>query len=65
MVRELTFYNKRAFGTLILGMNFVEKPGFMKQRFLKKWAKDPLSVYHPYMFQVMLNVGYRYPLFKV
>ncbi len=54
------FLYKRAFGTLILGMNFVGETWFYETKIFKKWAKDPLSVYHPYMFQVMLNVGYRY-----
>lgn len=54
------FLYKRAFGTLILGMNLVGETWFYETKIFKKWAKDPSSVYHPYMFQVMLNVGYRY-----
>ncbi|GAA7635981.1 outer membrane protein [Helicobacter pylori] len=54
------FLYKRAFGTLILGVNLVGETWFYETKIFKKWAKDPSSVYHPYMFQVMLNVGYRY-----
>ncbi|GAA8527008.1 outer membrane protein [Helicobacter pylori] len=54
------FLYKRAFGTLILGVNLVGETWFYETKIFKKWAKDPSSVYHPYMFQVMLNIGYRY-----
>ncbi len=54
------FLYKRAFGTLILGVNLVGETWFYETKIFKKWAKDSLNTYHPNMFQVMLNVGYRY-----
>ncbi|WP_441753428.1 outer membrane protein [Helicobacter pylori] len=54
------FLCKRAFGTLILGMNLVGETWFYEVNIFKQWAKDSLNTYHPNMFQVMLNVGYRY-----
>ncbi len=51
---------KRAFGTLVLGMNLVGETWFYEVNIFKQWAKDSLNTYHPNMFQVMLNVGYRY-----
>ncbi len=54
------FLYKRAFGTLILGVNFVGETWFYETKIFKQWAKDSLNTYRPNMFQVMLNVGYRY-----
>ncbi|MGL2815165.1 outer membrane protein [Helicobacter pylori] len=54
------FLYKRAFGTLILGMNLVGETWFYEVNIFKQWAKNSLNTYHPNMFQVMLNVGYRY-----
>ncbi|MGL2897431.1 outer membrane protein [Helicobacter pylori] len=54
------FLYKRAFGTLILGMNFVGETWFYETKIFKQWAKDSLNTYRPNMFQVMLNIGYRY-----
>ncbi len=54
------FLYKRAFGTLILGVNFVGETWFYETKIFKKWAKDSLNTYRPNMFQVMLNIGYRY-----
>ncbi len=51
---------KRAFGTLILGVNLVGETWFYEVNIFKQWAKDSLNTYRPNMFQVMLNVGYRY-----
>ncbi|CAJ99695.1 outer membrane protein [Helicobacter acinonychis] len=51
---------KRAFGTLILGVNLVGETWFYETNIFKQWAKNPLNTYHPNMFQVMLNAGYRY-----
>lgn len=54
------FLYKRAFGTLILGVNFVGETWFYETKIFKQWAKDSLNTYRPNMFQVMLNIGYRY-----
>ncbi|WQV96843.1 outer membrane protein [Helicobacter pylori] len=54
------FLYKRAFGTLILGVNLVGETWFYEVNIFKQWAKNSLNTYHPNMFQVMLNVGYRY-----
>ncbi|MGL2631224.1 outer membrane protein [Helicobacter pylori] len=54
------FLYKCAFGTLILGMNLVGETWFYEVNIFKQWAKNSLNTYHPNMFQVMLNVGYRY-----
>lgn len=54
------FLYKRAFGTLILGMNLVGETWFYEVNIFKQWAKNSLNTYHPNMFQVMLNIGYRY-----
>ncbi|PDX56199.1 outer membrane protein [Helicobacter pylori] len=54
------FLYKRTFGTLILGVNFVGETWFYEVNIFKQWAKDSLNTYRPNMFQVMLNIGYRY-----
>ncbi|WP_104747866.1 outer membrane protein [Helicobacter cetorum] len=51
---------RRAFGTLILGVNLVGETWFYETDIFKKWSKEPFATYKPTMFQVMLNTGYRY-----